>query len=381
MPYRILFVAALHHPAELDAARATAAVRGDPAPLFPPSMAQHHWETELRARGHTLEVFYRNVPALGRASAQRHSQRLTPGKIAAAIAQRIPAQANPDYQLRNRRLTAQARQFRPDVLWVMGDNREIYPETLAQIRRETGCKLLLVSGTSPIVFSSAVERAAARLVDLVLVSDYYHGIQWLELGAKRMEVLPLSGCAPQFHHPYPLTDSERAAYTCDIAFVGTLVPDTLYSRRVQALEALREFDLGIWSVHDVPAPLRPYVRPGANGKKPLGEEMLKILSAAKLTVNTHGDFVFWGGNLRLFESAGVGCAQLVEDLPGVRAWFPPDTIITYRDMDDLREQVRYYLAHDAERQALADRARTHVYAQHSYAQRMARAEALIAELG
>lgn len=359
---KILFVASLHHPEQVREGA-----------LFPPSMSQHFWEKALRKRGHTLDVFWRSV---ARGSTARHSAGITPMKLANALVNRMPPQVNPDARARNAALLAKARDFRPDLLWMVGDNTVITPATLAAIKAETGCTLLYACGTSPIVFSKPIDRAAARLYDLVAAVDYYHGIQWLELGAKRMECLPLSACDPDFHHPYTLTDEERAAYACDIAFVGTLVPDHLYSRRVRALEALRDFNLGIWSVHDVPASLRPFVR-----GKALGEDMLKILSAAKLCFNTHGDFVFYGGNLRLFEVAGAGICQISDDLPGTRLWFPDvdgkPTIITYADEDDLRAKVGYYLAHDDERQAVAERAQAHVYAEHTYDRRAEKLEALL----
>lgn len=365
---KILFVASLHHPEELRAARETL---GDI--LFPPSMSQHFWEKALRKRGHTLDVFWRNNPS---GETKRHSAGITPGKLINAAINRVPPQFNPDARARNAGLVAKARAFRPDLLWMVGDNTMIYPETLAAIKRETGCTLLYACGTSPIVFSKPIDRAAARLYDWVIASDYYHGIQWLELGAQRMECLPLAACDPDFHHPYTLTDEERAAYTCDIAFVGTLVPDHLYSRRVRALEALRDFNLGIWSVHDVPESLRPFVRGRA-----LGEDMLKILSAAKLCFNTHGDFVFYGGNLRLFEVAGAGICQISDDLPGTRLWFPhvdgQPTIIMYNSVDALRSEVGYYLAHDAERQAIAERAQKHVYVNHTYDRRAERLDTLL----
>ncbi|MFN8564417.1 MAG: hypothetical protein U0703_23005 [Anaerolineae bacterium] len=86
----------------------------------------------------------------------------------------------------------------------------------------------------------ALDRAAMPLYDLVLVNDYYHGIQLaLSWALGRMECLPISACDPDFHHPYDLSDAERAAYTCDIAFVGTLVPDHLYSRRIRRSGAAR----------------------------------------------------------------------------------------------------------------------------------------------
>ncbi len=369
---RILFVASLHHPEQLRVARQT-----QPEVLFPPSMAQHFWEKALRKRGHTLDVFWRSSP--GRKT-QRHSEGITPAKLISAVENRIPAQFNPTTRARNSELVARARDFHPDLIWMVGDNRVIYPETLAALKQELGCTLLYASGTSPIVFSKPIDRAAMPLYDLVLVNDYYHGIQWLELGAKKMECLPISGCDPDFHRPYALTDAERAAYACEIAFVGTLVPDHLYSRRVRALEALSDFDLGIWSVHDVPASLRKFVRGAA-----LGEDMLKIISAAKLCLNPHGDFMHYGGNLRLFEVAGAGVCQISDDLPGTRRWFPEvdgtPTMITYADEADLRAKAGYYLAHDAERAAIAQQARTHVYALHTYDHRAEALDALLTSLG
>ncbi len=372
---RILYVASLHHPEALAKAVAAAPPGAEP-PLFPPSMGQHLWDKALRKRGHVTDVFYRNIPTIGGPKSQRHTQSITPGKVLTALSHRLPPEVHPDFRLRNRRLLEKAQSFKPDVLWMVGDNKVIYPDTLAAIKREIGCKIVYSTGISPVVFSLPIERRAARLYDLVLVNDYYHGIQWLELGAKHMECLPVSACDPDFHHPYALTDTERAAYTCDIAFVGTLVPDNLYSQRVRALEALRDFDLGIWSVHDVPASLKSNFRGYA-----LGEDMLEVFSAAKLTVNIHGDFMRYGGNMRLFEAAGVGIMQIADDLPGVHQWFTEgETIVTFHDTDDLREKVAHYLTHDTEREALARRAQKHVYTHHTYDQRMARVEELIASL-
>jgi spore maturation protein CgeB len=112
--------------------------------------------------------------------------------------------------------------------------------------------------------------------------------------------------------------------------------------------------------------------------------MLRILSAAKICFNTHGDFVFYGGNLRLFEVAGAGVCQVTDDLPGTRLWFPEiegnPTILTYRDETDLCEKVAYYLAHDAERELLAQNAQKHVYTHHTYDVRSERFEEILATL-
>src|SRR5690606_31131455 len=124
-----------------------------------------------------------------------------------------------------------------------------------------------------------------------------HGIQWQELGAKEMICLPVVAIDPAFHTPREV----QAKFAVDVGFVGTLLPHNLYSERVEALEALSEFDLGIWSVHDVPDSLKPYARGSA-----LGGEMLDVLSSAKISINAHGNFMRYGGNMRLFETASIG---------------------------------------------------------------------------
>lgn len=379
MPRRVLFIAALHHPEQLQAdIRDTP--RGDPTPLFPSSMGQHFWERAMRGAGYELDVFWRNLPGYGprdiaelRGAVFREGW--TPGKLASGLLRRLPPHVNPDYRRRNQLLLEAARRFQPDIIWLSGDNREILPQTLSQLKRERDCKIIYVTGVSPIVFSHANERAAARLYDLVLVNDYYHGMQWRELGAKHVECLPYVAIDPQFHYPQPKTDVPRD-YLCDIGFVGTLVPGSLYSERAAALDSLRDFDLGIWSMHEVPAALRQFQRGYA-----LGQQMLRVLSSVKISLNAHGDFMRYGGNMRLFETAAIGTFQIVDDRPGVREWFRiGEHLVTYSDLDDLRAKVEYYLAHDEERQRIADKARAHVLAHHRYDQRLEKVEALLKEV-
>ena len=164
---------------------------------------------------------------IARLSQDVHRKGLTPGKVAAGLMRRLPPQLHPDLQRRNQLLLAQAARFQPDIIWLSGDNRVILPATLARLKSEHDCKIIYVSGVSPIVFSQAIERDAAPLYDLVLVNDYYHGVQWQELGARRVECLPYVGVDPALHYPQPITDVPNE-YLCDVGFVGTLLPDNLY---------------------------------------------------------------------------------------------------------------------------------------------------------
>jgi hypothetical protein len=378
---RILFIAALHHPEQLQQDRSAAVAANQPVPLFPNSTSTHFWEKALRKRGYTVDVFWRNLPGFGNRDvehlkAEVYTERITPERVINAIMQRLPYSLNPDLRRRNALLIAHAQQFQPDYLWLIGDNRAIHAETLAHIKDTIGCRLIYSTGTSPIVFSQPMERAAAELYDLVIVNDYYHGIQWLELGAKRMTCLPISAIDPDFHQPRELSAAEKKAFACDVSFVGTLLPTKLYSERIDALSALHEFNLGIWSVHDAPANLKKHVRGYA-----LGETMLRVLSGATISLNVHGNFMRYGGNMRLFEAAGIGAFQISDNRPGIHEWFTVgEHLVVYDTMTELCEKVRYYLAHPQERATIAAAARDHTLKHHTYDQRLTQLEAHLEHL-
>jgi spore maturation protein CgeB len=372
---RILFIAALHHPEQLQLDRSAAVAANQPVPLFPSSTSTRFWEKALRKRGYTVDVFWRNLSGFGNRNvehlkAEVYTERITPERVLNAIMQRLPYSLNPDLRRRNALLIAHAQQFQPDYLWILGDNRVIHAETLAHLKATLGCRIIYSTGTSPIVFSQPMERAAAELYDLVIVNDYYHGIQWLELGAKSMTCLPFSAVDPDFHQPRQLSADEQKAFACDVSFVGTLLPAKLYSERIDALSALREFNLGIWSVHDVPDNLKPHLRGYA-----LGETMLHVLSGATISLNVHGNFMRYGGNMRLFEAAGIGAFQISDNRPGIHEWFTVgEHLAVFDTVDDLREKVAYYLAHPQERDAIANAARDHALKHHTYDQRLIQLE-------
>lgn len=374
---KLLIAASVHHPEVLARFRVQQPAQSLD-PIFPPSQNTHFWVKGLRHNGHEVEGFIRNQPVIGLLGARRSARfkglRLLE-RVVAVINSRAP-HLNPDYAARNRRLIAHVERFHPDALLLSGGNQVIYPETLAALKKRWGCKIVYLSGVSPIVFSNALERAAASLYDLVVVNDFYHGVQWLELGAKQMEALPLSACDPEFHQPADLTPEEQSAYGCDLGFVGTLVPEHLYRDRVEALRAVRDLGLGVWSIHGIPPELQENYRGEA-----LGETMLRALCGSKIQINPHGTFMRYGGNMRLFEAAACGVFQIADDLPGVRKWFEVgQTIEVYHDPAHLRAQVIYYLQHADERSAIARAAREHVLKYHTYDQRMRALGELIAAL-
>lgn len=358
---RILFVASLHHPGA-DGEKPGSRYRS-----FPVSQAHHFWVKSLERMGHECAVFWRSASALRGVRPQplRMTDRTTARRALAGLIAKFP-EINPDHRLRNLHLLGEVKRFEPDVLLLIGGNRVILPATLRTIKRQRDTLLLYTCGTPPSIFSHRIEREAAELYDLVIANDRGHAREWHSLGASRAMALPMSAVDPEFHRRYVLSAEQAEQYRSQIGFIGTLIPHRLYSKRVAALESLKDYDLAIWSVHEVPETLQAVCRGPA-----LGEAMVHALNGADIAVNPHGDFMSDGGNMRLFEACGVGALQVVNECPGIHLWFKAgEHLLTYRDVDELRNIVGYYLKNPMERERIAAAGREHVYTHHTYDHRM-----------
>jgi len=134
----------------------------------------------------------------------------------------------------------------------------------------------------------------------------------------------------------------------EIAFVGRLDARQRRKRHL-ILEALKSrFPVRIW------------------GDRPENEvnqqELGHIYSQARLVVN---ESIQGEVNLRVFEALAGGALLLTEDVgPNLLGLFTPgEDLITFGPQD-LLEKAAYYLSHEAERRAIAQRGRERVYAEH-----------------
>lgn len=182
-------------------------------------------------------------------------------------------------------------------------------------------------------------------------------------GLKAVHYLP-EACNPEVHRPVTPTGEDLARFGCDVATAATL-----YHYRAETLAALADLDLRIWG--PVPrfytGPLRRY----AQGRSIFLRDKAACFNAAKIVVNTLFPMEFDGLNARAFEIAGCGGFQLITHSEAVARHFEPGREIeTFEDLAELRAKVRYYLAHETERRAIAAAGQRRAHAEHTYQHRL-----------
>lgn len=172
------------------------------------------------------------------------------------------------------------------------------------------------------------------------------------------------GFDPELHRPVPDSLAPAGA-AADVAIFGNS-----YGYRAQMMgELLEQRDIrtvvyGTMS-WDVDPRLKAVYRPPVEGKPKSA-----AMRVASIALNNVHYSEIGGVNKRTFELGAMGAFQLT-DANAIADYFEPGVeCATFRGPHDLVEKVRHWLAHPAERAAIAQRGLVRAFREHAYNHRL-----------
>jgi len=255
--------------------------------------------------------------------------------------------------------------YKPDLILAIS-GKTIRPCLLQQIREVSPQSVLVnVFWDNPFFYDIAF--SAVPDYDVFFVKDTYVLWEMQKLGANNVVYLH-HACYPSEQQPLNnITLAERAEYTCDLAFVGSMYP-----YRARIFDVLQGMDLKIWGGEPWGSIPRDSVAYTCHQHKRVwGREKVLIFNLAKINLNTqHYQNDVFSVSSKVHQVAACGGFQLVDyklDLPSL--YTVGDEIIAFRHREELRKLTEYYLQHPEERRQIAARARKRALAEHTYAHR------------
>ncbi len=254
----------------------------------------------------------------------------------------------------------EVRDYKPDLLFLYLHDTSYMHYFIERIRR-LGVKIITWRGLNPQILGLGVKKLLKK-VDCVFTYDPSYLAYYNHLDVMRTEIIPL-GCDVSYYEKIKSDEDSKKESGVDVCFIG------LFDEyRERYLKSLTDFDLGIWSwnINDFDTPLKEFNRGVA-----YGEKMIEIYKSSKIVLNIHREFEVSGGNYRLFEIPASGAFQLVDEKKDIGDYFKVGKeIITFRDENDLRKKVEYYLNHPDEREEIAKAGFERVKRDHTIIDRM-----------
>jgi spore maturation protein CgeB len=270
----------------------------------------------------------------------------------------------------NSRLVSKITSLKPDLFLEAGGYR-ILPETIDRIKN-IGVKTMLWTIDAPREFDPIIK--AAPHYDFVFTggSEAYDILK--NTGAKNLHWLPFA-CDPDFHKPQKLAKEEKKLYDCDIAFVGTLDPD-LYPYRMRMLEAISDFNIGVWGPGAEKIPSSSPLTKRIRGNKTTPEVWTKIYSQAKIVLcshykDPHGNIPCHQASPRVYEVLACGAFLLVDEQKDVKKLFKDrEELVIFKNINELKKHLSYYLKRTEERKLIEALGRKSVLKRHTYGHRV-----------
>jgi spore maturation protein CgeB len=247
---------------------------------------------------------------------------------------------------KRRRLKEAARAFRPHWILVIRAHEFVDAQLVAELKRECGVEQVVgwrVDGP----LDSPDLLADARIYDLYFCS-HRHGYDPV---SDRIGYLPVYGMDFALYRNF-YVDTPRP-YAHDLVLVGGH-----NERRAQFVGQLLDLPLelyGKWGKH---ARRNESLRRRVKSRGAWGEALLRLYNTSKVVLNiTNWDPARYVAlNQRVFDVPATGAFLLTDYSPELEEHYRiGEEIACFASAGELEEKARYYLTHDAQREAVARR--------------------------
>ncbi len=262
------------------------------------------------------------------------------------------------------------KRFEPDL--ILSTMWDMPPQIVEDMKKTRGKAPLAVVWCPDAISNLGLQYVFTAPWDFLFFKDQFivDYCRSIELNA---HLLPLA-CYPRWHRQVELSPAERNYYGCDITIAGNL-----YGVRAKVFEEFLRYKVKIWGASPARTVKGPILQ--AHQHHYVGEiEKAKAFNAAAIVLNNMHYAEIQGLNKRAFEAAGCGAFQIISYLPVVEEYFVPGReIVVYRNLQELREIIPYYLNRPQERAEIAAAGYARAHAEHTYFHRLKVILSLIVE--
>ncbi len=249
----------------------------------------------------------------------------------------------PKILLMNMKILKIAKHCKPDLIFIT-KGEWLFPRTVKKLRN-TGALIfnLFVDDPYNMNNSSMWHIKSIPFFDCYITWDKGLYPRLKKDGAKRLECMRFA-YRPEVIHPVKLTENEKKEYGSDVGFIGAWNEE-----REKILLTVADLDLKIWGKKWETS--GDTIRKKWTGKT---ADLPKVIGSTKININIMRDQKS-GHNMRSIEIPVCGGFQLAERIPHhVKMFKEGKDIECFKDTDEMRKKILYYLKNEKKRKEIAN---------------------------
>ena len=252
-------------------------------------------------------------------------------------------------------------------------------DTLDKIKRNSKCRSVCFFPDNP--FGSTTPPLPFEVIgnyDLFVTKDTYFEEELRLYGFVNVTALPHAYHPSEFEAE--ITEEELEPFRADVSFIGGH-----YKFREKFFSKLTDEGVicKIWGPGWINA-RDPWIRDRVMTGRALDREgKIKALRASKILINLQhgGGSIFWPDD-KMFQYVGGGALMMANHKRDIDRLFKiGEEIITYRTRGELQDYIRFYLANEKERLAIAQRGQERARRDHTTVTRFNQIVGLLRERG
>ncbi len=265
-----------------------------------------------------------------------------------------------DFADLNQRFVDHVLLFKPDVIFAVLMNYEIWFETLDLVRKKTPA-VIINWGTDDSWKFSQYSRFLARHIDLHVTTDKASAQEAERLGLANVVASQWAASSKQLAAPLPSTQC-----IWDVSFVGAA-----YGNRRRWIAALKTHGIDVACFGQ-----------GWESGPIASADVSRIYRTSRISLNFGDSELHLSGigakrsrqiKARTFEVPGAGGFLLTEGAEDLSDYFDIGTeIVTFANPADLAQRIKHFIAHPGERDRIAQAGHARVARDHIYEGRFSR---------
>jgi spore maturation protein CgeB len=257
----------------------------------------------------------------------------------------------------NNALINKVKKWNPDLI-VTFSGGYIFPETIEYIRNKLKCLTVTFVGDNP--FDSSRDKYYAMSLfhyNYIFVHEkvWIKNIKNVTPKSKVYKMICGGGYNPDYFSPIDknaIIEKDRKKFECEVSFTGSNYGEGAEGAyRAGILNQLAEFDVRIWGYGNWPFRFNyyPNLKKMYKGDSLSWENLRKLYTLCKINLNMPSPQIFTGFQPRLFDIAATKGFQIIDEREELWEYFTEGEIVTFKNIHDLKDKIRYYLNHPKER--------------------------------